>query len=95
MRNLCRHQYSEYNTLLYYETPHRGSKELYLHYPIWLPCRVSLIIAILQVSSSMQRTYFICPNMFSVLNIIAKLEPRLPDSRPVVPCSDRMHKKDT
>lgn len=41
------------------------------------------------------REHFICPNMFSVLNIIAKLEPRLPDSRPVVPCSDRMHKKDT
>lgn len=44
----------------------------------------------------MLRTYLPCPKMFSGLNVRAKSEPRLPDSRSVLqsPCNDRSYKKD-
>ena len=44
----------------------------------------------------MLRTYLPCPKMFSGLNVRAKSEPRLPDSRSVLqsPCNDTSYKKD-
>lgn len=102
MRNLHIHRYCKCNMLLLLimKNPMEGAstlfQELYVHHLIQQSCKVSFIIPTSQVSPFMLRTYLPCPKMFSGLNVTAKSEPRLPDSRSVLqsPCNDRSYKKD-